>query len=188
MEGKTDPRRSRGSMSTDPIIPLLEAAAGAAGASTYVAVVRERVERALDDTTAPMAWESVPLAAFDRPLPSEIRSCWVFVIRAAVTTGAERHPNSHQRSRSLKGGGDFQLREGRRWETYPLISDADAPPERRWVSIPASTWHRLSVGAEHWAMLSFHTVPADELIEECPVGPNGLDGGPTQQHRYQSKE
>ena len=65
-----------------------------------------------------------------------------------------------------------------------MVSGRDEPLERRWVSIPANTWHRLFVGPEAWGMLSFHTVPSAELIEERPVGPDGLDGGPTEQHRY----
>jgi hypothetical protein len=172
---------------TDPVIAALEAAARSGAALTAIAQVLERVERALAATSGPMAWESVPLAVFDRSLPEAIKSCWVFVIRAGAETGAERHPNSHQRSLSLTGRGEFQLREGGRWESYPLVSDPGAPRERRWVSIPQSTWHRLFVGGESWGMLSFHTVVAAELIEERPLGPDGLDGGPTERHRYQAE-
>ena len=168
------------SATTDPVIIALAASARSRAVSTYVADVLERVERKLAAGEAPMAWESVSLAVFDRPLPDAIKSCWVFVIRA----GAERHPNSHQRSLSLTGRGEFQLREGGRWESYPLVSDPGAPLERRWVTIPQSTWHRLFVGGANWGMLSFHTVPAEELVEERPIGPDGLDGGPTERHRY----
>ena len=172
------------SMTKDPVTVALEAATGSGAVSTYVAAALERLERKLGATAAPMAWESVPLAVFDRPLPDAIKSCWVFVLRAGAETGAERHPNSHQRSLSLTGRGEFQLREGGRWESYPLVSDPSAPLERRGVSIPQSTWHRLFVGGANWGMLSFHTVPAEELVEERPSGPDGLDGGPTEQHRY----
>lgn len=174
------------SATMDPVIKALEAAARSGPVSDCVANVLERVGRELTAGDAPMAWESVPLAVFDRPLPEEIRSCWVFLIRAGAETGAERHPNSHQRSLSLTGRGEFQLREGRRWESHPLISDPGAQPERRWVSIPQSTWHRLFVGGGNWGMLSFHTVLAEELVEERPIGPDGLDGGPTERHRYQA--
>jgi len=170
----------------DPIIMTLEAAARLEAVSIYVAEVLERVERKLAAAgDAPMAWESVPLAVFDRPLPEAIKSCWVFVIRAGAETGAERHPNSHQRSLSLAGRGEFQLRQAGRWESYPLVSDPDALLEDRWVSIPQSTWHRLFVGGGNWGMLSFHTVAAQELVEERPIGPDDLDDGPTERHRYQ---
>lgn len=178
------------SATADPLIPVLEAAARSGAASTYVSDVLQRVERKLRElpADAPMAWEPIPLTIFDPPLPDAIRSCWVFVLRAGAETGAERHPNSQQRSWSLSGNGEFQLREGGRWESYPLASEADAPRERRWVSIPQSTWHRLFVGPADWGVLSFHTVPAEELIEERPIGPDGLDGGPTTQQLYEGGE
>jgi hypothetical protein len=172
---------------TDPVIIPLEAAACSGAVSTYVAEVLERVERELAVASAPMAWASVPLAVFDRPLPEAIKSCWVFVLRAGAETGAERHPNSHQRSLSLRGCGEFQLREGDHWTAHPLVSDPGAPRARRWVSIPQSTWHRLFVGGGNWGMLSFHTVAAEELVEERPIGPDGLDGGQTERHRYQAE-
>ena len=131
-----------------------------------------------------MAWDTIPLGLFDQPLPPAIASCWVFVIRAGAETGAERHPNSHQRSLSLLGRGEFHLREGRRWEPYPLVSDPGAPVDRRWVTIPPNTWHRLFVGPGDWGMLSFHTVAAGELIEERPMSADSLDGGPTERLRY----
>jgi hypothetical protein len=131
-----------------------------------------------------MVWESIPLALFDRALPDAIKSCWVFLIRAGEETGAERHPNSHQRSLSLKGVGEFQLREAGRWESYPLVSDPNALPERRWVNIPQSVWHRLFVGPASWGMLSFHTVPAEELAEERPVGSDDLDNAEIERRLY----
>jgi hypothetical protein len=130
-----------------------------------------------------MTWEVVPLDIFRGGLPESIRSCWVFVIRAGAATGAERHPNSHQRSFSLIGNGTFELRDGAEWRAHSLSSAERVSLEQRWVSIPPSTWHRLVVGPESWGMLSFHTVAAEELIEEKPVDTNDLDGE-THQERY----
>jgi hypothetical protein len=44
-----------------------------------------------------LAWQPIPLEFYTVKLPETIRSRWVFVLRANVATGAERHPNSHQR-------------------------------------------------------------------------------------------
>jgi hypothetical protein len=116
-----------------------------------------------------MAWEPIPLTVFDRALPSEIRSAWVFVLRAGADTGAERHPNSHQRMMSFEGSGDLQTGEHGKWQSNFLVSDPDAPLERRWISIPTNVWHRPVINAEtDWAVVSFHTVSAEELIEERP--------------------
>src|SRR5262249_50740359 len=55
------------------------------------------------------------------------------------------------------------------WRANVLVSDADAPLEERWISIPQNIWHRpvIQKGAD-WTVVSFHTVPATELIEERP--------------------
>src|SRR2546423_14340284 len=52
-----------------------------------------------------MTWEPIPLEIFGHGLPPEIRSGWIFVLRAGADTGAERHPNSHQRMMTLHGSG-----------------------------------------------------------------------------------
>ncbi len=55
-----------------------------------------------------MTWEPIPLTVFGHALPSEIRSAWVFALRAGADTGAERHPNSHQRMMTFQGSGDIR--------------------------------------------------------------------------------
>jgi len=114
-----------------------------------------------------MTWEPIPLTVFGRALTTEIRSAWVFVLRAGADTGAERHPNSHQRMMTFEGSGDMQTGEPGQWQSNVLVGDRDAPVEQRWISIPQNVWHRPVVGADaDWTVVSFHTVPAEELIEE----------------------
>jgi len=116
-----------------------------------------------------MSWEPFPLDVLATTLPSEIRSAWVFVLRAGADTGAERHPNSHQRMMSFEGSGDLQTGDPGKWKSNILVSDPEAPLEHRWISIPTNVWHRPVINAESdWAVVSFHTVPAEELIEERP--------------------
>jgi hypothetical protein len=167
----------------DPIVAALNDVVHTDSAAAHVTNVLQRVIRQLDTPAKLMAWDIVPLGAFGGALPESICSCWIFVIRAAAATGAERHPNSHQRSFSLIGSGTFELRAGANWHSHPLVSAEPAGVEQRWVSIPPSTWHRLFVGSEAWGMLSFHTSLPEELIEERPVDTNDLDGE-TRQERY----
>jgi hypothetical protein len=141
---------------------------------------------------AVMTWEPIPLETFRQKLPPEIRSGWVFVLRAGADTGAERHPNSHQRMMTLRGTGDMRVvalhgvsstesASSSPWHSNVLVSEASAPLERRWISIPPNVWHRPVVGNEaDWVVVSFHTVPAEELIEEK------LDevAGETKQKKY----
>jgi len=117
-----------------------------------------------------MTWEPIPLTVFGRALPAEIRSAWVFVLRAGADTGAERHPNSHQRMMSFEGSGHMQTGDPSQWQSNVLVSRPDAPLEQRWISIPPNVWHRPVIdAAADWAVVSFHTVPAEELIEERPA-------------------
>jgi hypothetical protein len=128
--------------------------------------VRDQLSRRKD---ALMSWEPFPLDVLKTKLPAEIRSAWVFVLRAGADTGAERHPNSHQRMMSFEGSGDLQTGEPGKWQSNVLVSDRDAPLEQRWISIPTNVWHRPVIDtAADWAVVSFHTVPPEELIEERP--------------------
>jgi hypothetical protein len=154
-------------------------------------VVRARIEPIVErvahklagNPDACMAWEPIPLAAYDESLPQLIRSSWVFILRAGTTTGAERHPNSHQRMMSYRGNGDMQTGGAGRWQSNPLISDGDAALEKRWISIPPNVWHQVVVPGDDWVVVSFHTVPADELIEERP---DEADSEQTKQRHYVS--
>jgi hypothetical protein len=115
-----------------------------------------------------LAWEPVPLDLYPGPLPKSIRSSWVFILRAGTATGAERHPNSHQRMMSYRGLGDFQTRTESEWSSHFLKSDPSLPLEAQWISIPPLVWHQAVVPAENWVVVSFHTASEDELIEERP--------------------
>jgi hypothetical protein len=145
------------------------------------AVAGRVAQRLHADPSAVMAWEPVPLDVFDTPLPGGIRSSWVFILRADVATGAERHPNSRQRMMSYRGAGDLQTRPGERWESHPLDSDPHLPLRQRWISIPTNVWHQAVTPAADWVVVSFHTVPDEELVEERP-GHSG--SGSTEQRKY----
>jgi hypothetical protein len=114
------------------ILERLDAAVRSEAARAAIAPIVARVEGTMArDPGAIEAWEPIPLEVYDARLPREIRSSWVFILRAGVTTGAERHPNSRQRMTSWSGGGDFQIHDGRRWLSHPMVSDPTAPFEDR---------------------------------------------------------
>src|SRR5438309_11608872 len=137
--------------------PLLEALDTIVGseevrAQIYPIVERVRTELARNKK-AQMTWEPIPLTIYGGALPSGIRSSWVFILRAGAATGAERHPNSHQRMMSFEGTGDLQTEAEPADESSPepsdiiwrsniLVSDPEAALERRWISIPQNVWHR----------------------------------------------
>lgn len=148
---------------------ILQSDAVRAGINPIVNLVALTLEQ---DRTAPMAWQPIPLLIYGESLPPFIRSSWVFILRAGATTGAERHPNSHQRMVSFQGTGDLQTGGEGHWQSNALISDKEAGLEQRWTSIPTNVWHQAVVPDEDWVVVSFHTVPAEDLIEEWPDAAN----------------
>jgi hypothetical protein len=150
-------------------------------AQIYPIVERVRTELVRNEN-AQMTWEPIPLTIYGGALPAGIRSSWVFVLRGGATTGAERHPNSHQRMMSFEAAGDLQIGGEEQWQSNLLVSEPDAPLERRWISIPQNIWHQVVVPeGPDWVVVSFHSVPAEELIEERP---DSDDPGGTKQMRY----
>ena len=152
----------------DPLIPTLDRAVWVALTAGRLDAVTRRVRAALvRDGALRLAWEPVPLEAY-RDLPDEIRSSWVFVLRAGTTTGAERHPNSIQRVMSFRGAADLQTWEDGRWRSNQL-GRGDALAER-WLTIPQNVWHRPVIAPGYdWIVVSFHTASDAQLIEERPL-------------------
>jgi hypothetical protein len=168
-------------MTENEILAALDAAVAEPTLARHLANVVPTLELRLRiDRDATMAWEPIPLATYSS-LPPEIKSSWVFVLRAGTTTGAERHPNSHQRMVSYRGRGDFPVQVDGEWQSRPLSSDRARPIDERWISIPPYTWHQGIVGPDdNWVVVSFHTVEAEALIEERPAG----EGGDIRQKHY----
>jgi len=164
---------------------LLEALDGVLRSQPICAQIDPIVERVMRNLasapTASMAWEPIPLSVFGEALPAVIRSSWVFILRAGATTGAERHPNSHQRMMSYRATGDLQTGGEGKWQSNPLVSDPGASLEKRWISVPPNVWHQAVVADRDWVVVSFHTAEAHELIEERPAAE---DAGRTRQSHY----
>jgi hypothetical protein len=171
----------------DPLLRQLDALIQTETVGAGLRDIVPRVRQQLDASGGPMSWRVLPLTVFGGRLPESVRSCWIFMIRAGASTSAERHPNSHQRSCSLFGSGTFEVYDEAAWRPHALTSGGDDQPAQRSISIPQSTWHRLRVGPSDWGMVSFHTVAAEDLIEENPLDPHRLDG-PTRQQRYAGRQ
>jgi hypothetical protein len=107
-------------------------------------------------------WETIPLSHFSGMLPPAIGSCWVFYIRSGMPPEKHRHPNSRQITMSWRGSGDLQTATGEAWSSNVLVEGLSP----RWLLIPPNVWHRPVVDS-NWAVVSFHTVSAEDLIEEA---------------------
>jgi hypothetical protein len=117
----------------------------------------------------PQAWQPLPNEFFNRKLPGGVESGWIFALRGGGKFPNERHPNSWQRSIAIRGVALFETYENDGWVKRP-ISGAGETVAQRSVSIPENVWHRIAIGPETFVSLSFHTVPANDLIEETCVG------------------
>ena len=151
------------------ILELLDAILNQDAVRAAIDPIANQVEQELmQNRSALMAWQPVPLPVVAGGIPPDIQSSWVFILRAGATTGAERHPNSHQRVMSYRGFGDLQTIVDGQWRSSELVSELQMPLLKRWASIPVSVWHQAVVPQQNWVVVSFHTVPAHELIEERP--------------------
>ncbi|MCI0707398.1 MAG: hypothetical protein L0Y80_07950 [Ignavibacteriae bacterium] len=168
-------------MQTDQLLNELSTLITSSEVAAKLAPVLARVEKNLAaNSNLPQAWEPLPIEVFGTGLPSSIKSCWVFILRGGGVFGAERHPNSHQRTFVLKGSAKFETFSGTLWLPHSLASSGKSLEEQA-IFIPTNTWHRITIGPGNFVSVSFHTVPAKELIEETPVN---NDLSVTQQRLY----
>jgi hypothetical protein len=155
-------------VASDPVLEKLVRFVDAQVASgKLIATLTSVIEGLAADPTKPQAWLPLDIDSFSSQLPAEIRSSWIFVLRSGGVFGSERHPNSHQRTVAIRGAALFEVFDGKTWQQFPLDG---TNRNGRCVSIPPQTWHRIRIGPQDFVSLSFHTVPAAELIEETPVG------------------
>ena len=155
-------------MQSDPIAAELARSLRSASVRKAIEPTLARVERDLCDRPGePQAWEPLSISTLGFEIPGDVRSCWVFVLRAGASFGAERHPNSHQRTIALSGAALFEVFIDSSWSPWPISGDTESGSA---VSIPPSVWHRIQIGPRNFVSVSFHTVAADRLIEETPVG------------------
>ena len=169
-------------MTESDVLDQLERAIDAAMRETVLpAFVRDAQTRLRERSDLQMTWSSIPLSLY-RDLPGDVQSAWVFVLRAGISTGAERHPNSRQRMVSHAGVGDIRTWEESGWRSNVLSGEGDG---RVSLSIPPNVWHRpvIPAGAD-WTVLSFHTAPDAELIEERPQDDEHPDRGASRSELY----
>jgi hypothetical protein len=94
----------------------------------------------------------VALSECGQNLPSDIKSCRVFVLRAGCEFQTERHPNVHQRVLSLEGTVKIRVFDKPTPRDVSMGSDLHGPLELRWASLSENIWHQLISGNEDWVV------------------------------------
>ena len=116
--------------------------------------------RTMPQTGEEFGWEFVALG----PLPDGIASAGLFVLPARSRPTPHRHPNSIQHMRRLAGEARVRLTLGNE------ALDRSVGADERWVVIQADATHQIEVGDQEFVVLSFHTVPQQELLEVTETG------------------
>jgi oxalate decarboxylase/phosphoglucose isomerase-like protein (cupin superfamily) len=118
----------------------------------------------LASSDEPFGWHFLDLTGTQ--LPPGIRSGAIFTLPAGSRPEPHRHPNSIQHMRALSGRASLTLHRG-----HDDAERIDIGGERRWAVIAKDVVHAFDVPfREDFVVLSFHTVPADEIIELSSAG------------------
>ena len=97
-------------------------------------------------------------------LPEAAKSFRLFVLRPRSKYPFERHSNSHQWVRSLKGQGSIEIKQSSGDTIFHHLSENE-PRLKKWSSLPADTWHRpRATGEDVWLVATFHS--AAEVKDE----------------------
>ncbi len=91
-------------------------------------------------------------------LPPPVKSMWVFALKKE-TSIPHYHPNSVQHTIVIEGKGKVKIGEC----LYPLLSLSQSK-EKSWCIIEKGEVHEFFPD-EEMVVISFHTCPADELME-----------------------
>ena len=127
------------------------------------------LKQQLPNTDEPFVWSTIDLQSIPTPLPDDIRSGWIFVLKKDVGSGCHFHPNSIQHMVMIEGEGTSKVGdvsgEMKRFGE-PGSSLADT-----WYVIPAGVPHEFFPQGKDVVVVSFHTCNADELEEiSCNSG------------------
>ena len=120
------------------------------------------LREAISGSPEPFIWTVVDLNSIQTELPSEIKSCWIFVLKKNVPSGCHYHPNSVQHMVMIKGQGTSKV--GKKSRQILRFGSANAL-EDVWYVIGKGVPHEFFPEKEDMTVVSFHTCDADELEE-----------------------
>jgi mannose-6-phosphate isomerase-like protein (cupin superfamily) len=131
--------------------------------------VVDTLKKDLEHTSEPFVWSAIDLQSVNTPLPENIRSCWIFVLKKDVPSGCHFHPNSIQHMVMVEGEGQSKI--GADSQQMKSFGDSDSSLEDVWYVIPEGVPHEFFPTATDMVVVSFHTCESDELEEiSCDSG------------------
>jgi hypothetical protein len=119
-------------------------------------VVGTSIDEAVAKTKAELRQKesvSLPITLED-PRPPHAQLIRTWGAKRGFRGRVERHPNSFQTLLTVQGSGVVRLIE----------SGEDL--RGRWTFVPENVWHQPISGAEDWVAITFHSAPAEAIIDE----------------------
>ena len=123
----------------------------------------------LQHTTEPFVWSTIDLQSLASPLPDDIRSGWIFVLKKDVASGCHYHPNSVQHMVMIEGEGTSKV--GTISGEMKQFGEQGGALEETWYVIPEGVPHEFFPRGRDVVVVSFHTCESDQLEEiDCDSG------------------
>lgn len=98
-------------------------------------------------------------------------SLWVFAFAPNGESDIHKHSNSTQITCTWRGRGRLRIGDpGAAIEFCPPLPSPADNPAGNWAIIPPAVFHHAQAEADGWAVVSFQTVPAQELQNEPYIG------------------
>ena len=131
--------------------------------------VVDSLKEQLQHTPEPFVWSTVDLESLSTPLPEQIKSGWIFVLKKDVGSGCHFHPNSIQHMVMIEGDGTSKVGSA---SGHMQLFDAQARAlDETWYVIPEGVPHEFFPAGRDVVVVSFHTCDSDELEEiSCDSG------------------
>ena len=145
----------------DSYLPSLSEAAKAILRDEKVIADLDRARGELFETEAPFVWCVIDIDRYR--LPENIKSGWIFVLKRNHASGSHYHPNSTQHMLVVEGRGSATIAD--RTRAAAAIPSPENIRSSDWFVIPENAPHEFFIGDEDMVVISFHTCPAEELLE-----------------------
>ena len=127
----------------------------------------ENLKYQLSHTSEPFVWSTIDLESVTTPLPDDIKSGWIFVLKKDVPSGCHYHPNSIQHMVMVEGEGTSKVGA----VSGQMRRFGEASLEDVWYVIREGVPHEFFPTGTDVVVVSFHTSASHELEEiNCDSG------------------
>ncbi len=123
------------------------------------------IKRELSQKGSISITKTIPVGTLNGLLPSQIKLCRIFALKANTKSKIERHANSYQRTYTLCGEGDTKIFKNNVWKSNVRKSSGNSIKDK-WLSVPENTWHQPIALSDDWVTITFHTASESEIIDE----------------------